>query len=49
LNVAITRAKTKLVVIGPEVATVPELEQADVKRWVGQYIDLLRHLRHVAL
>jgi DNA replication ATP-dependent helicase Dna2 len=49
LNVAITRAKTKLVVIGPEVATVPELEQADVQRWVGQYIDLLRHLRHVAL
>jgi DNA replication ATP-dependent helicase Dna2 len=49
LNVAITRARTKLIVIGPELAAVPDIEHEDVKRWVGQYVDLLRHLKRVPL
>jgi len=49
LNVSITRAKTKLIVIGPELGAVPVLEQEDVKRWIGQYVDLLHHLKRVPL
>ncbi len=49
LNVSITRAKTKLVVIGPDLATVPALEQRDVKGWIAQYVDLLQQLKRVEL
>lgn len=49
LNVSITRAKSKLIVIGPEPATVPELEQAHLRQWIGQYLDFLRQLTRVEL
>ena len=49
LNVSITRAKTKLIVIGPDLATVPALEQRDVQGWIAQYVDLLQHLKRVEL
>jgi DNA replication ATP-dependent helicase Dna2 len=49
LNVAITRARSKLIVIGPDPARVPAIEQADVKRWIAQYIDLVQHLKRVTL
>lgn len=49
LNVSITRAKSKLIVIGPELASVPELEPPDLKRWIGQYVDFLQQLARVAL
>jgi DNA replication ATP-dependent helicase Dna2 len=47
LNVAITRARTKLIFIGPRIEAVPEIESPQVQRWVAQYVDLLRHLQHV--
>lgn len=47
LNVSITRAKSKLIVIGPEPATVPQLEQAHLRQWIGQYLDFLRQLTRV--
>lgn len=49
LNVSITRAKSKLIVIGPEPATVPALEQAYLRQWIGQYLDFLRQLTRVEL
>jgi DNA replication ATP-dependent helicase Dna2 len=49
LNVAITRAKSKLIVIGPDLVRVPAIEQADLKRWIAQYIDLVQHLKRVTL
>lgn len=47
LNVAITRAMTKLIVIGPAVSSVPALEDKTIQRWVSQYRDLIRHLHRV--
>lgn len=49
LNVSITRAKSKLIVIGPELASMPELEQPDLKRWIRQYMDFLQQLTRVVL
>ena len=47
LNVAITRAESKLVVIGPWLETVPPVEHEKLRRWIEQYIDLQRHLVRV--
>ncbi|WP_325482381.1 DEAD/DEAH box helicase [Piscinibacter sp.] len=49
LNVSITRAKSKLIVIGPELAAAPEFERGEVGQWIGQYADLLRHLKRLTL
>jgi DNA replication ATP-dependent helicase Dna2 len=49
LNVSITRPMSKLIVIGPELAAVPVLEDDAVKQWVGQYRDLIGHLKKVDL
>lgn len=49
LNVSITRAKCKLIVIGPEFDTVPLLEQTYLRQWIGQYLDFLRQLTRVEL
>jgi DNA replication ATP-dependent helicase Dna2 len=49
LNVAITRAKSKLIVIGPDIPSLPTAEHDEIRRWIGQYADLLRHLKRVAL
>ena len=49
LNVAITRARTKLIVVGPALAEVPDMEQEPLRRWIGQYVDLLRHLKRVTV
>jgi DNA replication ATP-dependent helicase Dna2 len=49
LNVAITRPKTKLIVIGPEPTAVPEPEPALLRRWIADYVDLVGHLRRVPL
>jgi len=49
LNVSITRAKSKLIVIGPELASAPALEQPHLQRWIGQYMDFLQQLTRVAL
>ncbi len=47
LNVSITRAKTKLIVIGPWVDSAPEVEQPKLRRWIGEYVDLQRQLVRV--
>ena len=49
LNVSITRAKSKLIVIGPQPAAVPELETSHLRRWIGQYLDFLKQLARVEL
>jgi DNA replication ATP-dependent helicase Dna2 len=49
LNVSITRAKSKLIVIGPQPAAVPELEPPHLKEWVAQYLDFLRQLTRVEI
>jgi DNA replication ATP-dependent helicase Dna2 len=47
LNVSITRAKTKLIVIGPSIDHAPLIESDELRQWVLQYMDLLRHLERV--
>jgi DNA replication ATP-dependent helicase Dna2 len=49
LNVSITRAKSKLIVIGPQPAAVPKLETSHLRRWIGQYLDFLKQLARVEL
>jgi DNA replication ATP-dependent helicase Dna2 len=49
LNVAITRARTKLIVVGPQADRLPRHEHAQVQRWIDRYADLARHLKRVAL
>lgn len=44
MNVSITRAKSKLIVIGPELTAPPAIGQEQVERWIGQYIQLTQHL-----
>ena len=47
LNVSITRAKTKLIVIGPWIDSPPEVEHPALRRWIGEYVDLQRSLVRV--
>ena len=47
LNVAITRAMTKLIVIGPVLSSVPTLEDETIVRWVSQYRDFIAQLHRV--
>lgn len=49
LNVSITRARTKLVVIGPELPRAFDCSSAAVARWVQQYRDLLTQCKKVVL
>ncbi len=49
LNVSITRAMTRLIVIGPALAAVPELEDETVKLWISQYMSFIGQLRRVDL
>ena len=50
LNVAITRAMTKLIVIGPAVSSVgcmQSLENETIQRWMSQYRDFIKQLHRV--
>jgi DNA replication ATP-dependent helicase Dna2 len=47
LNVSITRAKSKLIVIGPSIDNAPPIEPDELRQWVLQYMDLVRHLERV--
>lgn len=47
LNVSITRAMTKLIVIGPELTTKPASDNEVVNRWVTQYIDFIQSLKRI--
>ncbi len=49
LNVSITRAKTKLIVIGPWLDHVPEVEHPLLRAWIAEYADLQRQLVRVDL
>jgi DNA replication ATP-dependent helicase Dna2 len=49
LNVAITRAISKLILIGPELAAVPDLEHRTVRQWIAQYRDLVGQMKRVEL
>jgi DNA replication ATP-dependent helicase Dna2 len=47
LNVSITRAMTKLVVIGPAEAQLPAGETDDVNGWIGQYRSFVGTLQRI--
>ncbi len=49
LNVSITRAMTKLIVIGPAVPIVPPLEDETVQLWISQYLGFIAQLLRVDL
>jgi DNA replication ATP-dependent helicase Dna2 len=49
LNVSITRAKSKLIVIGPELTAPPAIGQEQIERWIGEYIQLTQHLTRLTL
>jgi DNA replication ATP-dependent helicase Dna2 len=49
LNVSITRAKSKLIVIGPEPAATPVLEPPHLKEWIAQYSDFLQQLTRIEI
>jgi DNA replication ATP-dependent helicase Dna2 len=47
LNVSITRAKTKLIVIGPENVPLPDDGDETIRRWIATYLDMIAHCRRV--
>ncbi|MBS7809288.1 DEAD/DEAH box helicase, partial [Variovorax sp. PCZ-1] len=49
LNVSITRAKTKLIVCGPEPERIPVSEHEHVNQWIGQYRSFIKQLHRVDL
>ncbi len=49
LNVSITRAQTKLIVLGPRPQTLPTLDDPQITAWVAAYADFVAQLRHVDL
>jgi DNA replication ATP-dependent helicase Dna2 len=49
LNVAVTRARTRLIVIGPPAPPAHGVANPRVRRWIEQYADLLAGLHRVEL
>jgi DNA replication ATP-dependent helicase Dna2 len=49
LNVSITRAMTKLIIIGPELERGIECSNSKTQEWADQYRDLIRQCRKVAI
>lgn len=49
LNVSVTRAMTKLIVIGPEVGDLPDNGNETIRQWVAWYRDMVGECRRVAL
>lgn len=49
LNVAITRAKTKLIVIGPDQERLPAADHPELARWMALYRDFIAACRRVTL
>jgi DNA replication ATP-dependent helicase Dna2 len=47
LNVSITRAMTKLIVIGPETLNLGRSGNADINRWIGWYRDMIARCKRV--
>ncbi|MDR2625985.1 MAG: DNA2/NAM7 family helicase [Zoogloeaceae bacterium] len=48
LNVSITRAMTKLIVIGPEDIPIPDDDET-IRQWMASYLDMIGHCRRVVL
>lgn len=49
LNVSITRAMTKLIVIGPEIEKIADNGNETIRQWVTWYRDMVGQCRRVAL
>jgi DNA replication ATP-dependent helicase Dna2 len=49
LNVSITRAKSKLIVIGPQLSAVPAMAPPLLQEWIGRYLVFLQQLTRVEL
>lgn len=49
LNVSITRAMTKLVIIGPEVDAVASHDSRVIGKWVNWYRDMVGHCRKITV
>jgi DNA replication ATP-dependent helicase Dna2 len=49
LNVSITRSMTKLIVIGPEISQISEIEDEMIKNWVFWYKDMVGQCRRIEL
>lgn len=49
LNVSITRAMTKLIIIGPEVGDIAEKGNETIRQWVAWYRDMIGQCRRVTL
>jgi DNA replication ATP-dependent helicase Dna2 len=47
LNVSITRAKTKLIIIGPETRSLGRSGNADINRWISWYRDMIGRCKRV--
>ncbi len=47
LNVAMTRARTKLIVFGPKPQGLPPSDDPRVNAWMAAYADFIAQLRHV--
>ena len=47
LNVSITRAMIKLIVIGPEAPVLGLIEDESVRRWAAQYRDMIGQCRRI--
>jgi DNA replication ATP-dependent helicase Dna2 len=49
LNVSITRARSKLIVIGPDASRLPQHEEQAVRGWIAEYADLASSMKRVEL
>jgi DNA replication ATP-dependent helicase Dna2 len=49
LNVSITRAMTKLIVIGPDMGALPDLADDTLQGWVAQYRSFIHGLKKVEI
>jgi DNA replication ATP-dependent helicase Dna2 len=49
LNVSVTRAMTKLIVIGPEVGDIPDNGNETIQQWVAWYRDMIGQCRRMTL
>ncbi|HVZ33916.1 MAG TPA: DEAD/DEAH box helicase, partial [Polyangiaceae bacterium] len=49
LNVSITRARTKLIVIGPEPERLPQVDEPKVQAWIHQYASMIQQCFRVTL
>lgn len=49
LNVSVTRAMTKLIVIGPEIGDIPDNGNETIRQWMAWYRDMIGQCQRVSL